>query len=399
MPIFEMDDDTPIGGVIGNTSTINTAVVVDKDTPIAAMMQYIEGENWSVEYYNGLKREDDFASTMDVNSSIVDNQYTLIHKLNLKVSSPLTAGSLDTLEGSAIIPVDIVPMVGDLFTATLMTGEIGIFLVTNVVTKSYNFKRAFTIQYRLDSTNTVSDNLLAELNERVVRELTFVEDIALEGGNPLLLGSDLVAYDRLGEVFNALSDLYFHKFKHKSGYLVSELEGESYLDPYATYIYHIVSGDLVGDFSVLNIEEDIYKLVRLLTVDCGEIPNYEMFISDNVPVSGYQKARTREHIPFSIKKILTTSQTLGRQLLTISGNSVHLPTFIEGNSSYPIELESSSTLELLFINAVKCESIDKVLLLNIVDDVDRWTDLELYRYLPILLYLIKTERKRVRSVI
>ena len=384
--------------VLEDTVVIETAVVVDRDTAISKLVQYIDGEDWTIEsYYTTLVRRNDLVEYIDTDKNANENQYVEIKGLNLKVSSPLTTANINVLNGSSTITVKIIPSKGDMFTARIVSGELGLFVVTNVEEKSYKLDRMFSIDYVLDTTNIISSTKLEEVRNRVVKTFIYREEMVLNDSNPLLLESDDAFYRDLSKTFTSLSDFYYRKFIHDSGYLLLTKDGiGNILDPYITYLFSTLRGDTDENiFTYVDISEELKSPISQFLEDVSSISDFKGYYQSNSPASYFQEARARGHLPLAITKFVTLKDT-GEQFVLDSDNE-NLPNRDFIDNTYLFSKDGTSPLEIVVTNAILGDSVDRETITSLAKDVPNWTDEEHYWFLPLLLFVIKNEEYKINS--
>jgi len=118
-------------------------VTVDSSvTPLENIIQYVEGSVWEVEYYSQVLDSDSEPQPAQPGMAPAYQQYTQVKGLELKVTSPLAishdseSGS-NIAEGTAYIPMAIIPNKGDHFFADIGQGREAMLTVTSVERKTH----------------------------------------------------------------------------------------------------------------------------------------------------------------------------------------------------------------------------------------------------------------------
>lgn len=175
----KQDDKSQVQKEVQNTST---SVIIDIDTPIAKMKEYITGKNWTgITYYKQVKGEEDVNTPFDVNSNNLAQQYDRINNYVLKLSSLSKEG-----EGEATV-LHFRPQLHDVFTAPLLNGDMGLYSVNNVKVMNYNNSDAFDISFLLIARERNDPRSFKNIEEKVINNLHFDRDSVFMNSSPLLL--------------------------------------------------------------------------------------------------------------------------------------------------------------------------------------------------------------------
>lgn len=379
-----------------NIPVIETAVVVDEDVPVRKMLKYISGMNWTVTYYNSVKRKNEIIEPIDPDKRTIENQYTKIEKLTIKVTSALETETLDGLTGTAIIPVNIIPVVGDMFTARILSGEIGLFTITDVKERSYKLDRTFEINYKLTTTNLINSTLLEEVEQRVVQTFVYEDNVTLDNRNPLLMKDVDSFYREMKQKIKVLSTEYYHRYIADTGYLCLEREDYTVYDGYIVSLFSDLS-DLPNSMLFANTripETRKYPFTGLL-VEGSALKYFKAGLRDNIPVSGYQNGRLREHYPTVLNKLVDVEEY--NDPIDISVSSDLLPKMDYGDYSYLYRENGDTLFEIVLKSIVDGEELNYEDVRRLVEDSDNWNDEEFYWYGPLLLYIVIYTVSNIRS--
>ena len=193
--------------------TVDSAV-----TPLANIIQFVEGSTWEVDYFSQVLDTDSEAQPQQNARAAAYQQYTRIKGLELKVSSPL-AMSHDAqtgemiAEGTAYIPMDIVPSKGDCFFADIGQGREGLLTVTAVERKTYFKQTVYSINYEVTAfVDHNVDESRENLERKTVKVVHYVRDHSYLGVNPLMLSDDFNARIEMQKLYRDLVRYYFTDF-------------------------------------------------------------------------------------------------------------------------------------------------------------------------------------------
>ena len=190
----------PIAGITPTTSDekvvsgidpeVQTAVVVDVDDTIADMVRYVDGAEWAVDYYTLVLGEDDTSSQLDPLIPVPEQQYELIHDLEIRITTPIEATNTNELEGNADIPYGVTVKENDIILATLSTGIRALFIVDEITSKSYNKKKLYNAHFKLLTTEIKGPEYFDTLANKVIREYYYRGGDIEYSGDPILTLGD-----------------------------------------------------------------------------------------------------------------------------------------------------------------------------------------------------------------
>lgn len=217
------------------------------------LLTNIAGSSWVLkDYYSQVLDTDSQLSGQQLTVSGAYQQYRKIKLMEMKVQQPLSTSQTDqtkgmNLEGSSVVYPFLIPNEGDMFTADIGEGKIGVFRV-NLTTKKSIFKEAcYEIAYQLD---TDQDDKRADLDAKTIETYVFWKDNLAIGKNPLLLTTQHQALLTVGEAYEVLCKQYFKRF---------------FSNEYCTML---VPGQLLSTYDHFIVD---FLLKMNLTDDCPEI--------------------------------------------------------------------------------------------------------------------------------
>ncbi len=170
------------------------SLVDAKATPMASLLTHIEGASWTVDYYSQVLGGDEELSPFQPTQLATYQQYSCIRGYELKLQGGLStsddgATSVMTVTGSANLYPYLKPNVGDAFIADIGDGLAGQFTVTSVNKLTIFKETCFNINFELS--RYVDAELIATIEQRVVRNGHFQKDYMLYGQNPVLSSTGL----------------------------------------------------------------------------------------------------------------------------------------------------------------------------------------------------------------
>ena len=193
--------------------TVDSAV-----TPLANLIQYTEGSPWEVEYFSQVLDGDSEPQPHQIGRSAPYQQYVLIKGLEIRVTQAL-APSQDPesksmiIEGSAIVPLGVIPNKGDVFFADIGQGREAELVVTASERKTQFKQSVYAITYEVTnySDHDVS-RTRTDLDSKIVKVAHYVKDHNFLGVNPLMLSEDFNYRIDFQKQYRDLSHYYFADF-------------------------------------------------------------------------------------------------------------------------------------------------------------------------------------------
>lgn len=217
MPIAVTNPSTPapITPAVIEKPPYQGVTVDSKYTPIKTLLPYVEGQAWTVEYYSQVLGTSNAAASQQENRPAQYQQYHLIKKMELKVTRSLepsqdTETNRFTVSGSAVIYPVLIPNKGDMFTADVGDGRIGLFTITELERKTILRDSCYETSYKLVS--YLDDVKAADLKSKTIRVSHFVKEFLTRGQNPILSSDELESYVSIQELGYLALDEYLKDF-------------------------------------------------------------------------------------------------------------------------------------------------------------------------------------------
>lgn len=208
---------TPVPEKVQVYSDDYQSIAVDtSETPIASIITYVEGSPWTTDcYYSQVVNKDDELKPLDINISQVNQQYTAIKGLVLKVTAGLTPSQDQqskqfTVTGTATVYPFVIPNVGDMFVADAGNGRLGLFTVTLAEQKTILKETCYAIEYGMVS--ILSDAQALNLKEKTIKTVFFKAERAALELNPVLVEEEALTVDKLKRLRKELIAGYISMF-------------------------------------------------------------------------------------------------------------------------------------------------------------------------------------------
>ena len=435
------------------TSTQYQGVQVDsRYTPLKSLMQYIEGSSWTVNYYSQILDKSNENSAQQVDRNPIYQQYLLIHRLEVRIQQALVwTQDAESKEmeatGSALIGGGLIPNKGDMFIADAGDGRAGIFTITTAEKKSILKDSIYRVDYTL--LGLVSQEKINDLNRKTIQEAYFIKDYLQFGQNPIVAAPDYENVIALREIYQRLVNQYFNDFfSYDFETLIVPDQSSPTYDPFLTkslldwvatdehpliprirkpnvYSEPVMRSQTIWDAITRMTHTHLPACVRKMgLVDVRAFIGAAEF--GGVYYNGIERVvyplegRTdgdRGHglAALSVGTRLSNGRyrwgDINRRVVTnvlsgfdylpklnndipdiVSVNS--LDTYLFSESFYINKGPFSSKLEVLLSDALNGRNFDGVLLRQIAEGTDRWSSLERFYFIPVLIALLKVRIRK-----
>ncbi len=404
---------------------ISTTVVVHKDLDITKLNKYIAGSSWSVNYYNQLKAENDNNQPLDVRAIDSIQQFEKIINLELKVTSPIEATHFSNVSGEAILTVGIEPHVGDVFITELDGGRIALFRVITVDHEHYNLNNVFKLEYKLDMFLTKSEEIFVDLEEKVVREFVYDDTYALTNSSGILTKEDYNNKIDLSKKQKELEIFYLNSFYNTSNrtLTVPVITDQVIVDPYNEIfvfsIFNYSNSLVISDINRFAYNKQDLLFDTIYDVLLNKSYKNLTYIENQFCVvrrSSFSKIPVLKTMRyFNIDFVVARSQfdgssvikddelllVLERSNISITGKNNIPDRFNEKcwlfSKKFYSHSEFSSTIEELVIMYLKDEKLNDNKLYDLLNEYRKWTKLDQFYYIPILVMLLKSRTTQTTS--
>lgn len=200
------------------SKSIFTALV--PESRIVSLLKYVEGYPWTVNFYGQILNKNNTLENFDPSTPNLTQPYYEVNGMIIQVSSPLTssydqASGITTITGSALTPYSVTPNVGDIFIAPVDSGEDAVFIVNNVIRKTFRKDSIYEINYNLLYYTSEEPDFIVNLKARIQDTYFFNKDTNFFNRDVLIKPSVKEAIDRLRILTQESKDYYFSTFAQK----------------------------------------------------------------------------------------------------------------------------------------------------------------------------------------
>ena len=418
------------------------------ESRITSLLKYVEGYPWTVNFYGQILNKNNTLEGFDPSTPNLTQPYYEVVKLILQVSSPLSsnydqATGITTVTGGALVPYGLTPNVGDIFIASVDSGEDAIFVINTVSRKTFRKDTIYEISYNLFSYTSTDPSFVTTLKSRIQDTYFFNKDTNFFNRDALIKPSVKEATDRLKNLLRETQEYYFHTFaqKESGGILIPGVSAKVYDPLLLNFLAKIVDYNDLADvpFFRHNYSENRYinqpslydvlfsrniSMLNVINKDYVFIPsadlpnrarfgtifhtgaNYVLFpknpntktdidalTTTSVIIEFIEEIKTTKNyflpnLPIQTKSNDTvfTKQVLHEMFVNDSYIvSEHFYNYVTNNATY----NEISYLELLIFRHINKEAIAKEDLVLAIEKYHSWSLIHQLYLLPILWFLIK----------
>lgn len=191
--------------------TIDTAY-----TPASSLLTYVEGSDWTVDYYSQVLGADSEPMPLSLGRDPVYQQYKRIKSMVIRVTTPLgfnqdTETTTMEVTGAATTFPFLVPNIGDMFVADVGDGRIGLFTVSDQPVRATILRDSvYTIQYVMVSELTKSQ--MDDLEAKSIQTFTYSHDSLINGLGPFVTEQDRIREANYSDTYHELVSRYLQDF-------------------------------------------------------------------------------------------------------------------------------------------------------------------------------------------
>ena len=446
MPIVDGPDDEEIvekPNLVISEVPLETPVAETKRRDLEGLASFASGQKWAVDYYRQSQGRDSAPASFQDDLPAPYGQYRLVKGFELIVTNPLSqdqnnseTGGFALLGSSGVYSV-ITPDNGDMFIADVGNGRRVIFQVNEPKRGSIHPEALTTIDYR--GMRFVDAAFVDKLNKnRVVETLFFLRENFRNGVKCLLTREEVDSNRRLVNARRRLIALYFRTFfdDNKQTFVLPYQKLLTY-DPNVTKfmkaILDTAEHPQVAWITELGVGADVYSNQWTL-FDALARKDAELLYSCSrlMAISPIQQYRAKPHfasIYYSgVKQVISAAdpaysvnnnympphattqiqkagvrQTDMRSIvpqLDLSGQEpmpdygsyihrVKIDDYYVFSKAFYDDEPGQSNLEAMTLARLRGQPIDLNLLADIADYAQKFDNLEMFYYIPVILTLIK----------
>lgn len=228
------------------TPTFDGITVDTEYTPSSALLTWVEGSNWTVDYFSQVLGSDSEPTPQNINRDPIYQQYKRIRGMDLKVTAPLTFSQdaqLRQMEvrGSGITYPFVVPNKGDMFVADVGDGRVGVFTITEALRSTILRDSVYTVEYIMVA--ELDRARLDDLERKTIETYHYSQDSLIRGCGPFVTEQEKTRKQRYSELRQELVSRYFTDFlsQEHSTLLVPDQLRKTY-DHFVVKVIHALIG-------------------------------------------------------------------------------------------------------------------------------------------------------------
>ena len=358
---------------------LDRQVVVEEQEINLNGVQYIDGKNWTVDYYRQVLTKNDQAHNLDPSLPDGEQQYYKYNKMNIKVTDPITMDALQNISGAGIL-LPIIPNIGDVFITDIQEGKRAMFVITEVTKKTYVSNTVYEITYHVDTYQTLDPVKFEVLERRVVKEY-FYNDVDSLGEKPIITSEEQTSYIDAKKTFYKIEKDMIRLFASEENYLWVKKDDYVYFNYEVNNLFGFLSERYFHTYK--NKELDYITPITLMVERDINLFNR----LDNV---GYVANNTFSPNQYAIR-LMSVIERYPDYYIRKDGEftSDYIATtkYLFSDAFY--NRETLTGIEKLVMDYIEYKAIDHDILRTVVNDYYSMSDFDKYHYGAIILLLLK----------
>lgn len=227
MALFNETPDEPVTPPSPITPKIESkffdGITVDTSyVPSSALLTWIEGSNWRVEYFSQVLGADNEPTPLDIHREAAYQQYRRIRDMDLKVTQPISfsqdsSTNVMTVTGAGMTYPFLVPNKGDMFIADVGDGRVGLFTVTQATRATILRDSVYSIEYTM--TRELDRTHMDDLESKTIEEFHYSQASLISGCGPFVTEADKVRGEDYAKLRCELLSMYltdFFSYEHNT---------------------------------------------------------------------------------------------------------------------------------------------------------------------------------------
>jgi len=397
---------------------VKTSVIFNSEENITSLTQYIAGGKWSVTYYNQVLGENTEPVMPDVEIPHSQISYYKIKDLIIHIDTPIANDDVKDISGNGTVNAGFIPFYGDAFTAKVLGGRIGLFIITEVTKKIYNNHDIFDITFKLDHFIDSDPTLYNDLNAKVSKDYVYNKDFIKDYNAPIIIKEEYVKQIDIKKAIPEMVSYYLDNFINDRVDTIALPTMDSvYFDQYLSdFIYRVVSQE--DDIRLLNItrfttgyiddiNETIFdilvnrrnnripRLINDLKFYLTPVPSTRPQLS-NIYYAGIAFIIRDEPDSGAIPNIIENPDYEDRDIETFEepiGSTERKYVFTE--AFYKHDLENCGYFERLVWSYLEDSNVDDVLFTKAIENYYEWCTLDQYYFIPILVLITRWKSQHI----
>lgn len=229
-------------------------IIESRYIPHTSLLSFVPGMPTRTIYYRQSLGRDEEQQGFEPESIQTYASYKRIHELIIKVDNGNGNYNFDPVNGqgsnqlTGYVLFDLTPNKGDLFVKDIGDGRAGLYVITQQPEiRTIHADKCYYIEAELTAvmTNTIQSNL----DQKVIGELYYSKDSAVDGGNAVLTENDYNLNKKLYDLQFAIVDdiLAEHYFDDEDTIIIPNEEDDRLYDPYLVkFLSYVFPQKVIG---------------------------------------------------------------------------------------------------------------------------------------------------------
>lgn len=201
---------------VGQPTSMSTATVDNRVTPVRSLLSTLDGSAWSVDFYLHHVGKHNDLQQLDPSSQSALRPLTVVKGMEIFVERGLEDSTdpnsgVTTVTGSANVPPSITPNVNDYFIADGTVGRKAVYRITNVIRKSFTKDTVYNIEYQLVEYYDVNSDISKQLIASTVQTYVYDSERARTGNLAILQEDSADRISRLRDWMHSATRMYLRE--------------------------------------------------------------------------------------------------------------------------------------------------------------------------------------------
>lgn len=229
-------------------------IIESRYIPHTSLLSFVPGMPTRTIYYRQSLGRDEEQQGFEPESIQTYSSYKRVHNLIIKIDNGNGNYNFDPTNGqgsnqlTGYVLFDLTPNKGDLFIKDIGDGRAGLYVVTQQPEiRTIHADKCYYIEAELEAIMT--DQIQWNLDQKVIEELYYSKDSAVDGGNAVLTKSDYDLNKKLYDLEFAIIDdiLACHYFDDEDTIIIPNSENDRLYDPYlAKFLSYVFPQKVIG---------------------------------------------------------------------------------------------------------------------------------------------------------
>lgn len=229
-------------------------IIESRYIPHTSLLSFVPGMPTRTIYYRGSYGRDEEQQGFEPESIQTYASYKRVHNLIIKIDNGNGNYNFDAMNGqgsnqlTGYVLFDLTPNKGDLFVKDIGDGRAGLYILTQQPElRTIHADKCYYIEAEL--TAVMTNQIQLNLDQKVIEELYYSKDSAVDGGNAVLTKDDYSLNKKLYDLQFAIVDdiLANHYFMDEDTIIIPNDDDDRLYDPYlAKFLSYVFPQKVVG---------------------------------------------------------------------------------------------------------------------------------------------------------